>query len=166
MFLLLTGTFLALSVFGGTQGTVPVSYLGCYREFTYRPLFNRVYFNYRNGINLRRRPNWSFMIQVCAREAVKRKYSYFAIKRYGHCTWGRRGLSITRGWNCRNRCHYGVGRLWYAAVYRVQGSSVCQEGRKSFDKCGQRCDCIRGRLVNCVRIRKEFTSLSLRERRR
>lgn len=166
MFLLLTGTFLALSVFGGTQGTVPVSYLGCYREFTYHPLFNRVYFNYRNGINLRRRPNWSFMIQVCAREAVKRKYSYFAIKRYGQCTWGRRGLSITRGWNCRNRCHYGVGRLWYAAVYRVQGSSVCQEGRKSFDKCGQRCDCIRGRLVNCVRIRKEFTSLSLRERRR
>ena len=43
---------------------------------------------------------------------------------------------------------------------------VCQAGQTSFDRCGRRCDCIGGRLVNCVRIRKEFTSLSLTERRR
>ena len=36
----------------------------------------------------------------------------------------------------------------------------CREGSTQFDQCGQRCKCIGGRLVQCVRIRKEFTSLS------
>lgn len=43
---------------------------------------------------------------------------------------------------------------------------MCQEGSTQYDECGQRCKCIRGRLVQCVRIRKEFTSLSPLERKR
>ena len=43
---------------------------------------------------------------------------------------------------------------------------VCQEGISVFDQCGQRCSCVGGRLVNCVRIRKEFTSMTLEERAR
>ena len=40
------------------------------------------------------------------------------------------------------------------------------EGTVSFDDCGQRCTCVRGRLVDCVRIRKEFTTMTPKERRR
>ena len=42
----------------------------------------------------------------------------------------------------------------------------CQEGSTSYDNCGQRCTCVGGRLQNCVRIRKEFTSLTDAERKR
>ena len=59
----------------------------------------------------------------------------------------------------RNRSVFHVHELFSPVL-------VCQAGQTSFDRCGRRCDCIGGRLVNCVRIRKEFTSLSLTERRR
>ena len=42
----------------------------------------------------------------------------------------------------------------------------CTEGSTSYDECGQRCTCDGGKLVNCVRIRKEFTSLTDAERTR
>ena len=42
----------------------------------------------------------------------------------------------------------------------------CEEGSTSNDECGQRCTCVGGQLVNCVRIRKEFTSLTTAERKR
>lgn len=42
----------------------------------------------------------------------------------------------------------------------------CVEGTVSFDDCGQRCTCVKGRLVDCVRIRKEFTTMTPEERRR
>ena len=44
--------------------------------------------------------------------------------------------------------------------------SGCQEGSSIFDQCSQRCTCIGGKLVNCVRIRKEFTSMTFEERAR
>ena len=45
--------------------------------------------------------------------------------------------------------------------------SACQEGDNStFDQCGQRCTCQKGQLVDCVRIRKEFTSMKTEERKR
>ena len=44
-------------------------------------------------------------------------------------------------------------------------SSGCKEGSISYDECGQRCNCVGGQLVNCVRIRKEFTSLTDTERK-
>ena len=43
---------------------------------------------------------------------------------------------------------------------------VCQEGSNAFDSCGQRCTCVAGRLVDCIRIRKEFTSMTFTERQR
>lgn len=43
--------------------------------------------------------------------------------------------------------------------------SGCQEGSSVQDQCGQRCTCTGGQLVNCVRIRKEFTDMTLEERR-
>lgn len=42
----------------------------------------------------------------------------------------------------------------------------CEEGSTSYDECGQRCTCVAGRLVDCVRIRKEFTSLTDAEKKR
>ena len=47
----------------------------------------------------------------------------------------------------------------------ILGTS-CEEGSTSFDECGQRCTCVGGQLDNCVRIRKEFTSLTTAERKR
>ena len=45
-------------------------------------------------------------------------------------------------------------------------STGCKEGSTSYDECGQRCNCVGGLLVNCVRIRKEFTSLTDTERKK
>ena len=47
----------------------------------------------------------------------------------------------------------------------ILGTS-CEEGSTLYDECGQRCTCVAGRLVDCVRIRKEFTSLTDAEKKR
>lgn len=52
-----------------------------------------------------------------------------------------------------------------AVAFFYAGTS-CQEGSTSYDECGQRCTCVGGQLENCVRIRKEFTSLTVEERKR
>ena len=57
---------------------------------------------------------------------------------------------------------------FYLAVL-ISGGNVgtgCQEGSTSYDECRQRCTCVGGQWVNCVRIRKEFTSLTDAERKR
>ncbi|XP_068750538.1 uncharacterized protein [Montipora capricornis] len=41
----------------------------------------------------------------------------------------------------------------------------CEEGSTSYDECRQRCTCVGGKLVNCVRIRKEFTLLTDAEKK-
>ena len=51
-------------------------------------------------------------------------------------------------------------------ILDVNVGTGCQEGSTSHDECGQRCTCVGGRLQNCVRIRKEFTSLTDAERKR
>jgi hypothetical protein len=44
---------------------------------------------------------------------------------------------------------------------------ACQAGQKVLDSCSQRCVCTsRGTLVNCTRIRQEFTSMTTAERER
>ena len=43
---------------------------------------------------------------------------------------------------------------------------VCQDGSISVDQCGQKCGCVGGQYVNCTRIRKEFTSMTIAERKR
>ena len=44
--------------------------------------------------------------------------------------------------------------------------SGCEKEKTRYDHCGQQCTCIDGHLVNCVRIRKEFTTMTLEERAR
>ena len=41
---------------------------------------------------------------------------------------------------------------------------VCSGKSHAFDKCGRRCQCIKGKLVNCCRVRKDFSSLTQQER--
>ena len=40
----------------------------------------------------------------------------------------------------------------------------CTHGKTVFDPCGRRCRCQNGKLVNCCRLRKEFTDMSYTER--
>ena len=42
----------------------------------------------------------------------------------------------------------------------------CRGNGKVHDECNRRCDCRHGQMVNCKRVRKEFTELTLNERRR
>lgn len=42
----------------------------------------------------------------------------------------------------------------------------CVEGRSATDRCGQRCTCSAGRLVNCARVRREFTTMTTADRAR
>lgn len=46
------------------------------------------------------------------------------------------------------------------------GGTVCRHGSTAYNSCGERCTCHFGRLINCIRIRKEFTAMSKEERRR
>ena len=41
-----------------------------------------------------------------------------------------------------------------------------KEGRKVVDECDRHCTCKNGKLVDCFRVRKEFTSMKSKERRR
>ncbi|XP_065062000.1 hemocyanin 2-like isoform X3 [Rhopilema esculentum] len=42
----------------------------------------------------------------------------------------------------------------------------CNVTGKIFDECGRHCDCVNGTITNCYRIRKEFTQMTKRERRK
>ena len=65
----------------------------------------------------------SHVIQACAQEAVKRKYSYFAIKNYGQCSWGPQGLSISSIKAPVSWCFYGLGGPWVVSVYKIENAS-------------------------------------------
>lgn len=43
-------------------------------------------------------------------------------------------------------------------------SYFCRHGSTVYDRCGQKCTCLRGRYRNCFRIRKEFTAMTFGER--
>ena len=45
-------------------------------------------------------------------------------------------------------------------------SSKCKDGKTVMDACGRRCTCKEGTLINCCRLRKEFTQLTQDERTR
>lgn len=100
-------------------GQVHVKYLGCYRESYYNQLFYKVYLDYRNKIDWAKLPDMSHVIQACAKEAVKRKYSHFAIKNYGQCAWGPNGLSVTSKRKQSYSCFYGIGGPWLVSVYKI-----------------------------------------------
>ena len=61
----------------------------------------------------------SHVIQACAHEALKRKYSYFAIKNYGQCSWGPHGLLISSRRVKLSWCFYGLGGPWVVSVYKI-----------------------------------------------
>lgn len=48
----------------------------------------------------------------------------------------------------------------------AQTCSSENEGHTLKDKCGQECSCVNGELVECTRIRKEFTSMTTLEQER
>lgn len=111
-------------------GQVSVSYLGCYREQYYSPLFYHVYLDYRYKIDWAKLPDMSHVIQACAQEAVKKKYSYFAIKNYGQCSWGPHGLSISSRRKQVSWCFYGLGGPWLVSVYKIENPT----GKLAFSK--------------------------------
>jgi len=45
-------------------------------------------------------------------------------------------------------------------------TSTWSSGRSRYDKCGRLCKVVNGRLTNCCRVRKEFESMTERERER
>ncbi|XP_074609332.1 grixazone synthase-like [Acropora palmata] len=106
----------------------------------------------------------SHVVGACTRRALVRKYTYFAITNYGVCVWGPNGKNVARIAHSSPWCFRGLGGFWLVSVYKIDVSSICQEGISTPDQCGQRCTCVGGRLVNCVRIRKEFTSMTSDER--
>lgn len=42
----------------------------------------------------------------------------------------------------------------------------CKEGRHALNKCEERCECKDGKLINCYRVRKEFTKMNITQRKR
>ncbi|XP_032228788.2 uncharacterized protein LOC116612234 [Nematostella vectensis] len=55
-----------------------------------------------------------------------------------------------------------VAALLESRGYRVK----CSGNKTVYDECMRRCQCSAGQLVKCTRIRKDFPSMSLEERRR
>ena len=61
---------------------------------------------------------------------------------------------------------------WKVEAGRVQnkGGEVspksCAEGSQVLNECEERCECRDGQLINCYRVRKEFTNMEINQRRR
>ena len=51
-------------------------------------------------------------------------------------------------------------------VDRFHIAGACEEGSIVYNSCSERCRCFNGELVECTRIRKEFTSMTVAERTR
>ncbi|XP_015775790.1 PREDICTED: mucin-like protein [Acropora digitifera] len=89
---------------------------------------------------------------------------------WGSCSKSCATGSQTRMRNCTNPPPSNGGAACVGSSSQSQTCNnetcplVCQEGISTPDQCGQRCTCVGGRLVNCVRIRKEFTSMTNDER--
>ena len=67
------------------------------------------------------------------------------------------------------RCNYVIGcpLLIRNQLYFLVGMSIpCEESKTVVDECHKSCQCHNGDLVSCYRVRREFTTMSLTERRR
>ena len=109
-----------ISLFSFTANKVHLLSVGCFQEPYYDQLFPIAYLDYRRYI-WSKLPHASHVIRACALAAVKRGYTYFAIKNYGVCSWGSRGLTVTRKNRRVSRCFRGLGGPWLVSVYKIVG---------------------------------------------
>ena len=96
-----------------------MSHLGCYQEPPYDSLFYKAYLDYRHRIDWTKLPDLSHVTQACAQEAIKRNYSYFAIKNYGVCSWGPDGLTITTKGTKGSGCFLTIGGPSAVSVFKI-----------------------------------------------
>ena len=54
----------------------------------------------------------------------------------------------------------------YLVLTFLGSYTKCKGSGKVLDECNRSCECKHGQMVNCKRVRKEFTEMSLDERRR
>lgn len=101
------------------SGHFHVSYLGCYLEPPYDSLFYKAYLDYRNRIDWTKLPDLRHVTQACAREAIKRNYTYFAIKNYGVCSWGPEGLAVTSKGKKVSGCFLTIGGPRAVSVFKI-----------------------------------------------
>jgi CUB/sushi domain-containing protein len=55
---------------------------------------------------------------------------------------------------------------WSEQLPSCIGNGQCVGNAKVVDQCGQQCTCENGRLINCCRLRQDFTSLTSAEKKR
>ena len=57
--------------------------------------------------------------------------------------------------------------VWCKFLYSFTEAAVTCRGREIvYDECDRQCACVNGRMTECFRVRKEFTTLSNEEKRR
>ena len=59
-----------------------------------------------------------------------------------------------------------IGILLRFFSVSVSYLSCPKESPTTYDECGRRCECKKGKLTNCFRVRKEFNSMTYKERER
>ena len=97
-----------------------LTYVGCFEEPYYNPLFYKVYLDYRSQIDWNTYPDMSHVTQACAQAAVARQYTYFAITNYGVCVWGPDGHTVSSTRQADSWCFYGLGGPWLVSVYKIE----------------------------------------------
>ena len=98
--------------------------MGCYEEQPFDQLFPEVFLDYRCGIDWSTYSDMSHVVQACAREALARKFTYFAIIKYGVCVWGPNGKNVANDAEISQRCFHGIGGICSVSVYKIAKGSL------------------------------------------
>ena len=64
-----------------------------------------------------------------------------------------------------------IARIVFDASHPVKDSNDsspvrCKEGSCMFNKCEERCECKKGKVTSCYRVRKYFTKMTIDDRKR
>ncbi|EDO43607.1 predicted protein [Nematostella vectensis] len=153
-----------------TSVTVSYEPVGCFADTNRRALRNE-YYNYRRKINWNVYPDFSAVINNCARQAYLNGFrTMFAVQFWGEC-WSD-GSAFTRfmKYGPSSNCAHGVGKHWANYVYHMmvtQNSVVQQctsngkvynEGDTMYvpnewldvkDAACQKCECNSGKASSC-----------------
>lgn len=54
----------------------------------------------------------------------------------------------------------------HSRSFSDEETTQCEHGTIAYNKCNDECECQQGKLVNCYRVRREFTQMSMADRRR